>query len=50
MIEITKEEYFELKLTAWKYEKLKKLTMTGYITDAERLIFEIPEKDGADDE
>ena len=50
MIEITKEEYFELKLTAWKYEKLKKLTMGGYVTDAEKLIFELPEKDGVDDE
>ena len=45
MIEITKEEYFELKLTAWKYEKLKELTKSGYMTDSERIIFEIPEKE-----
>lgn len=51
MIEITKEEYTTLMLEHWKYTELRNIALHNkYLTDVERVIFEITEEEGENDE
>lgn len=44
-ITITKEEYKELIIKAYKFDQLRKIMKKTYLTDAEKAILEIEEEE-----
>lgn len=49
-ITITKEEYKELIIKAYKYDMLRKIMKKAYLTDAEKAILEIEDEEEKKDE
>lgn len=49
-ITLNLEEYLETARKAWKFELLQKeATSRTYLTDLEKAVFELPEKEATDD-